>query len=60
MFNLSQCKKYSLSEKCRWELVLDSCQKRWLGNETFAPDVFYEKDDITLKPYQFLLYRKKE
>ena len=59
-FNLNQSKEYSVSKKYRWELVLDSCQKNWLGSGTFAPDIFFEKDDTILKPYQFLLYRKKE
>jgi maltooligosyltrehalose trehalohydrolase len=60
IFNLKQSKEYPVFKKYRWELVLDSCQKDWLGSGTSAPEIFSEKDDIILKPYQFLLYIKKE
>ncbi len=59
-FHLSQCKEYSITENFCWNIVFDSSQKKWLGDKTFAPDIFSEKEYIILKPFQFLLYRKKE
>ncbi len=58
-YNIKQCKDYPVSDTSIWQLVFDSSQKKWLGKETSASDIFYEKDEIILEPSQFLLYRQK-
>jgi len=58
-YNIKQCNDYPISEPSIWHLVFDSSQKKWLGKETSALDIFYEKDEIILEPSQFLLYRQK-
>ena len=58
-YNIKQCKDYSVSEPSIWQLVFDSSQKKWLGKESSALDIFHERDEIILEPSQFLLYRQK-
>jgi maltooligosyltrehalose trehalohydrolase len=58
-YNIKQCKDYLLSDTSIWQLVFNSNQKKWLGKETLTSDIFYEKDELILKPSQFLLYRQK-
>jgi len=58
-YNIKQCKGYPVSDQSIWQLVFDSSQKKWLGKETSALDIFHERDEIILEPSQFLLYRQK-
>jgi len=56
-YNCKQSGTFSC--KSGWHLVIDSCQEKWLGNGSLAPNIFCVKNKITLKPYQFVLYQQK-
>ncbi|MFW6148764.1 MAG: DUF3459 domain-containing protein, partial [Atribacterota bacterium] len=58
-YNIKQCKDYLLSDTSIWQLVFNSNQKKRLRKETPTSDIFYERDELILKPSQFLLYRQK-
>ncbi len=51
-FDLSLC-------SAKWELLIDSNQQKWLGDNTFISNIFPEGKSITMKPYQFVLYKAK-
>jgi maltooligosyltrehalose trehalohydrolase len=51
-FDLSSCSS-------KWDLLMDSNQQKWLGDNTFISNIFPKDKSITMKPYQFVLYKAK-